>query len=564
MVLRVAAVQFAVTEDVDENLATCLRMTDEAAAAGAEVVVLPEFSNHVSWYSGREHARSKALTLDGPFLAALGQRAATHGIHLMVNVTLLREDGRVSGSNVLFSPQGDIVSVSDKQVLMGSERDHLDPAVERAPLVETDVATFGLYSCMDGVINETPRMLALDGATVLLNSINSFALDEATLHVPVRAVENKVWVVAANKVGPLVPEHSIAAVAERVGVPVQRLHGVGEAQIVAPDGTVVAIGPKTGEAVVVADIDVDLARDKRRRDGTDVFAVRRPELYGPIAQEPRGRQHPAGAARITAVAVTPQPGDSVTELLDAVLAQGPDLVVLPELSAYADGVVEGPADGGLSVDAIAARLVGTDTLVVTTTADGGQHVGVVVGAGGEVARQVQLHRCERHAGWVEQLGDEVVVLPTRWGRLAVVVGDDALHPETFRLVALQDADVVAVPFSPESRVDLDPLLLERAAENRVNVVVAGRWTGDVPGGMVVPLSPNFTLWGSGWERPFDGVISRPEPVVSDDSTVTAVLRPDQAVNRFVSKGTDLVDGRPWNLARSIVTDSIVADSNVRR
>lgn len=43
---------------MDENLATCLRMTDEAAA-GAEVVVLPEFSNHVSWYSDRDHARSK-------------------------------------------------------------------------------------------------------------------------------------------------------------------------------------------------------------------------------------------------------------------------------------------------------------------------------------------------------------------------------------------------------------------------------------------------------------------------------------------------------------------------
>lgn len=58
MTLRVTAVQFAVTEDVEENLATCLRMTEKAVAEGARVVVLPEFGNHVSWYSGREHARS--------------------------------------------------------------------------------------------------------------------------------------------------------------------------------------------------------------------------------------------------------------------------------------------------------------------------------------------------------------------------------------------------------------------------------------------------------------------------------------------------------------------------
>ena len=75
-IVRVAAVQFAVTEDVEENLATCLRMTDRAAAEGAQVVVLPEFCNHVSWYDDREHARRMALTLDGPFVAALAAKAA--------------------------------------------------------------------------------------------------------------------------------------------------------------------------------------------------------------------------------------------------------------------------------------------------------------------------------------------------------------------------------------------------------------------------------------------------------------------------------------------------------
>ena len=156
----------------------------------------------------------------------------------MANCTLAREDGRVTGSNILIGPDGAILAVSDKQVLMGSERDHLDPATERSTVVETPFGRVGLYSCMDGVINETPRMLAVEGAQVLLNSLNSFALDEASLHVPVRAVENRVWVVAANKVGPLVPERSIAAVAERVGVPAGLLHGAGESQIVAPDGSV--------------------------------------------------------------------------------------------------------------------------------------------------------------------------------------------------------------------------------------------------------------------------------------------------------------------------------------
>ena len=124
----------------------------------------------------------------------------------------------VDDRDAVIGPDGEVLAVSDKQVLMGSERDHLDPATERSTVLHTPFGRVGLYSCMDGVINETPRMLAVEGAQLLLNSLNSFALDEASLHIPVRAVENRVWVVAANKVGPLVPERSIAAVAERVGV----------------------------------------------------------------------------------------------------------------------------------------------------------------------------------------------------------------------------------------------------------------------------------------------------------------------------------------------------------
>ncbi len=550
--IRVAALQFAVTEDVAANLATCLRMVDEAAAQGARVVVLPEFCNHVSWYAGRDHAREKAVTLDGAFVTALGERAARHRLHLMANCTLLREDGRVTGSNILLGPDGTVLAVSDKQVLMGSERDHIDPALEASPVVETEIGRLGLYSCMDGVINETPRMLAVQGAQLLLNSVNSFALDEATLHVPVRAVENKVWVVAGNKVGPLVPDHSIAAVAEKVGVPVERLHGAGEAQIVAPDGTVVARGPLRGEAVVVADIDVAAADDKRRPDGTDLMAARRPELYGPIAAAPHGRRAPAGAARATAVVVSPSAEDDLAELLTRAIAQGPDLVVLPELAAHAGGDGSGAADVRLLPEAITAALAGTSTLVVTSIADRGWHLGLVIGADGVLLAQPQLHRSARHAGWHTDLGDGVVVLETGFGRLAVLVGDDALYPEAFRLASLQDADVVAVPFSTAEPHDLDLLLLERAAENRVNLAAASRRGTDGQGGALVPLSPDFTLWGDGWEHEFAGVISRPELVLAGESLTSAVLRPECATNRFVSKGTDVVDGRPWALAAPLV------------
>lgn len=564
--LRVAGAQYGVTTDVEANLALALRFIAIAAEEGAEVVVLPEFGNHVSWYDDREHARRMAVTLDGPFVGAVAAAARERGVWVMVNVVVAQDDGRTTGSNVLCSPDGEVVASSDKQVLMGSERLHLDDAVGLGPVIDTPVARFGMYSCMDGVINETPRGLALRGAQVLLNSLNSFALDEASLHIPVRAPENRVWIVAANKVGPLVPEGTIEIVSQGVGVPPDRLHGAGESQVVAPDGRVVVRGPRVGQAVVVADIDVAEADRKTRPDGTDVYASRRPELYGPLADEPRGRTAPSGADVVTAAVVQGADDDLdlVVALVREALEDGANLVVLPELAGFRDGVV--PGDGEPALVAARARaeavvaalrgvLAGTDAVVVTSLPSPQgppAHEGVVVAADGVLARQAQLHRTARHP-WVEHLGDGVVPVDLPWGRLVVVVGDDAVYPETFRLAALADAEVVALPFALQEAWELETGLVERAAENRVNLVAATRPTG-VGASLVADLPSDFTLWGQ-WQAPFAGVISYPDLLlVPADAAVAVVdVHPAQAANRFVSRGTDLVDGRPWTLLEAIVS-----------
>ena len=552
--VRVAAVQYAVGEDVGANLETALRMIDSAVAQGAEVVVLPEFGNHVSWYADREHAHRHAESLDGEFVAALADRAEKHAIHLMANVTLAREDGRVAGSNLLFGPDGAILAVSDKQVLMGSERDHLDGAVDRAGVVDTAIGRVGLYSCMDGVIFETPRTLAVEGAQLLLNSLNSFALDEASLHVPVRAAENKVWVVAANKVGPLVPEHSIEKVASQVGVPVDRLHGAGESQVVAPDGTVVAIGPRTGEAVVLADIDLSLADDKTRPDGTDVMAARRPAgVRAPgrgaagSARARRGprRSGPAHSRRPLATTSRPwwPPRSPEAPTWWCCPSWPPTPTAWPGLPRTRPwcprrcaGRWREPAPWSCPACWTPTALMWVSWSRQPASSWSSRSCTAVVATASWRCRRSPSRRSRSHEA--------------PWGRLAVVVGDDALYPETFRLAALSDADVVAVPFTVAEPHDLDLLLLERAAENRLNLAVSAR-AGRLGGAALIPLSADFTLWGA-WRNPFAGVISRPELVTAQGPLVVGTLRPACATNRFVSRGTDVVDGRPWQLLDALV------------
>ncbi|MDR7172414.1 putative amidohydrolase [Nocardia kruczakiae] len=546
---RVAAVQLAAGTDVAVNLATCLRLIDDAAAHAPDLVVLPEFCNHLSWYADRDHAHRMACRIGDRFLTAIAERAARHRMYTKIGVTLAREDGRTTGTGLLFGPDGALLGQSDKQILMGAENDHLDPGDSDSEVVDTPLGRIGLYACMEGVICEVTRSLAIRGAQLLLNSLNSFATDEASLHIPVRAAENKVWVVAANKVGPLLPDEELPSIAARLGVPPDRLHGAGESQIVAPDGTTVARAPARGEAVVVADIDIGLADDKRRPDGTDVLAARRPRLYAPML-DISPRRAPAGAPTLPVAAALADVG-----LIGDIARSGAALIVLPALTGTASA--ERPS-ATVSVPEVAAALRGTTAHVVVSLRDGDAHVGVLVNAEGVAGYQRQLHRTERHP-WLSDLGDALEIFDMPWGRLALVVGDDALFPETFRLAAVGDADVVAVPHALGEPWETRLGLPERAAENRLNIVAAAVDSTGALAGSIYALSADFTLW-TAWSGPFTGVISAPQVTSAPPGAnrVQADIRPAQAVNRAVSRGTDLVAGRPAAAVSALLREPATA------
>lgn len=537
--VRLAAAQFATGTDVAANLDTALRMIETASAERPDVVVLPEFCNHLSVYDSFDHAWSVAIDLDGKWTDRVGAAAARHRMWIQVNCTVRRGPDRITNTNMLFDRVGTLRAANDKTVLMGAEGIHLSPAEQPASLVVSDLVassgeppvTIGTYACMDGVVPEVPRTLAVRGARLLLNSLNSFALDEASIHVPVRAAENRAWLVACCKIGPLLPPDRLAEFSTAMGVPPEMLRGAGESQIVRPDGTVVAKGPRDDEAVVVADADLSLS-GMARPDGTDVIASRRPALYGALARPTAPADDHPRAERITAAAAEL---DDVSRLAhDSV-----DLIVLPELA------VDDP-------EQLRARLEGTECLVVTSIRcdnhGGTAHCGVAVDSTGVIAHAPQLHAVARHS-WTSTLGAAVVTVDRPWGRVAVVVGDDVLYPEVPRLAALASADVVAVPWSSGGEPwDVSLCLPERAAENRVCLVSSGAAM------MVIDLPPDFTLWAPERTRPFDGTINLPDVIVGDRLAM-AEVHPVRSRNRQISRNTDLVDGRPWRLCESLATEN---------
>lgn len=571
--LRVAAAQFATSSDIEENLKTCLDMIDAAAATGARLIVLPEFCNHLSVYDSAEHCRRVAVDLDGPFVRSCARRARHHGAHVVLTVTV-RRPGGVTVSNLLLDPHGGVVAQADKQTLMGNERAYLRAGPQVAPIVETPFGTIGMYSCMDGVTCEVPRALATGGARLLTNSLNSFALDEAALHVPTRALENQVFVVAANKVGPLLPTDRLDEFSAALAVPPAALDGAGESQIVAPDGSVLAKAPRRGHHVVSATI--DLTEVDRVRAAYPA-PRRRPALYAPLA-EPRTQTPPPDSAETLVAAAVAASGGIAAALAHPRRRRGRGEHPADQPPGGATPVAGGTAPpctageepsavrrpgGAPSASADAVRLlvmaefleppanIPEDITVVYTRRDGDRHVGVVADASGVRLEQPQLHNTPR-LPWARGTGDGLGTLDLPWGRLAVTVGDDIRLPEVARLAAIQGVNVLAVCHRPATATEVKLLLLERAAENRLCVVAAAP-AGAVSGCALID-PPADSLWSPERTKPFDGTINMPtlQRLAPGRDCLVGTVHPRRALRREVSRGTELVAGRSRTAATRLI------------
>jgi predicted amidohydrolase len=569
--VRAAAAQLAIGTDLDDNLAALCAAIDQAADGGADLVVLPGPGNHAAWWDGPAHAWQVAVELGGPFLGALAARARTRRVHVVACATVRRDAGACTATSLLFGPDGAVLAQADAQVLMGADLDVLSAAREPGPVVETLLGRVGLLAAMDALLPEPARGLALRGADLVCASLGSFTTDDAALHLPARAAENRIFVVAAQKIGPLVPPSHLAQVALATRIPADRLHGAGESVVCGPDGAILARGPRHRATSVVADIEPRLARDKRRADGTDRFAARRPELYAALADDPAGitgaavLRSAADHAQVAALILESDGEAAIAEAAARVAelgARGVELVVLPELFCFDGGLVDRPGDAleraERAVAALAAACPAGCHVVASLPVADGQRIrlaGIVVGAGRVAGRQPLLHAVASHPWAVP--GDAIAPVDLPWGRLGVAVGDDAMYPETARLLTLAGAALIAVPLTAREPWELAVGLPERAAENHVALIAASRG-----GALLADVTDELTLTRPWRRRVFDGALTAPSVTRSSGpGALVGLVHPAASANKVVYPGTDLLASRPWWLADALVR---VPDRRLRR
>lgn len=261
--LRAGLIQLCASDDPKANLPVTLDFIDQAARAGAQLILTPEVTNCVSQSRARQMSVLKHER-DDETLAAMQRRAAQLGIWLLIGSLALKTsdpDRRFANRSFLISPQGRIVAHYDKihmfdvQVSPGeiyNESTGYRPGV-RAVLAETDVARIGMTICYDLRFPHLFRELAKAGAQILTVP-SAFSRVTGAAHWQVllqaRAIETGCFVLAPAQSG----LHSAAA-----GKPRRTW---GHSLAISPWGEILADGgTKAGVTMVDLDLEeVDAAR----------------------------------------------------------------------------------------------------------------------------------------------------------------------------------------------------------------------------------------------------------------------------------------------------------------
>ena len=506
---RIACIQLSLVADEAANLQKCLRLIDQAALDKPDLIVLPEMAN---WSGGQVRSRAEALehgtTVPGPFLDAIAERAQHHRCFIAVGV-IERQEEESFITSVILAPDRKIVLKYQKQIPFSAQRVWALPGRSGNPVVQLPFGRVGIYICADGLVPETTRTLALQGAHLLINTLHSGGPDETHLHVPARAVENRVWVASANKVG----ARELGAVGFYCG----------GSQIVSPSGESAARADDHSDMVVWADVDLATAENKML-GGDDIFRIRRPECYQALVTPPQRPSLPRTPATLGVAALQPTgSGDEAVaeaaRIWREAAAAGAKLMVLPGFFPYAPKAVAGnpagaAADGERWLTQLCAVARETATWGVASLVeredDHYYHTGFLIDHSGAIAgRYRQVHLPAAFVAWATA-GNQFEVFDTPIGRIGILCGADTLVPEAFRTLAYLGAEVIAIPGQWRAEYEINLIMPERVAENRVNVVVARRADSPVARGSAIigvvpyPSEPHWKV------RSPDVIEARPE------------------------------------------------------
>jgi 5-aminopentanamidase len=272
---RIAGVQTNVTfADTLANLATMKRWLSDTRLDGCDLVVFPECMLSGYCYDSLDEAWPHSQTVPGPATDELTEVCKRQNRFVAFGLLEKNEQGELYNSCALVGPNG-LVGVYRKVHLpyLGIDR-FVTRGAEPYAVHDIGGLRVGMHICYDGSFPESARVMALQGADLLILPTNwPPGAETFAKYLPnARALENNVYYLTVNRVGN-----------ER------GFRFIGQSRLCDTNGNSMCDGPVEGEAILIGDINVEQARNKRlvRVPGKHVIdrmADRCPEYYSLVAQ----------------------------------------------------------------------------------------------------------------------------------------------------------------------------------------------------------------------------------------------------------------------------------------
>jgi beta-ureidopropionase len=261
------------------NLDKHLSMIDDAARQGVQILCMQEVfttpyfcaEQQTRWYDAVEKIP------DGPTVKLMQEMARKHGMVIIVPIYEEEITGIYYNTAAVIDADGTYLGKYRKNhiphVAPGFwEKFYFKPGNLGYPTFETAFARIGVYICYDRHFPEGARVLGLNGAEIVFNPSATVAgLSEYLwkLEQPAHAVANGYFIGAINRVGHEQPWD--------IG------EFYGQSYFCDPRGRILAEAPRDSDALVVADLNLDMIREVRNT--WQFFRDRRPETYDAIVAD---------------------------------------------------------------------------------------------------------------------------------------------------------------------------------------------------------------------------------------------------------------------------------------
>jgi len=446
MKYKAAAIQYEPTQFKKEyNISSLLKFCEDAAKAGSKLIVTPEMGTTGYCFLDREEIKPLVESIPGPTTDKFYEISKKYDCYIVIGFPEVdKETNLYYNSAVLIGPEG-IIGKHRKSHSYIAEPKWSAPGQEHL-VYDTKIGKIAILICMDIHFIETARLVALQDADIIIHISNWLSERTPGPYWISRAFENSAYLIEGNRWG-----------LERT------VQFSGGSCIINPDGSIASV-IDSGDGICYAEIDIEWARN-REVLGQKVFNDRRPEMYMNLPTDPylwnpmdffglyglnplpQGKKSKITVAQINS---TNEIEDNLNKIIDLSVnakKEESELIVFPELALT--GHLNG-SKNAQSIDSSAIKkLIDFSNMnnlyiCVGFAEKKGKEFfnsSILIGPEGILGVYRKIHLNNNDRKWASE-GNEWKYFDTKIGRIGMLIGYDAIFPESARCLGLYGCDLV--------------------------------------------------------------------------------------------------------------------------